>query len=411
MSRGFKAGTLTCLMLLAGTWGAWAYRNRPAYLLRRGREALDRADAEEVARIAEVLDRRGYRQHRRLLRGEALLRQGLAQEERAAARDAFRQALAEFAQVRADGPLATDAAVAGAECLVRLGERTFAAEALNTVVKGHPDHKDAHRWLAAIYIDLKSPFEAIKQLNEWARLDPENGLPHRWAGSFYREVNNPNRAVEAYREALARRLPAEQRAVVVKEWAETLIEGLNDYVAADALLVQSLDEFRDGPDGLALRASCAWGLGKPDEAVTLAEQALRQDAGQTLALRLRAQIHLAHAEPRAALPLLDRAMRLAPDDVRVRQQLVQACVQAGDEKRAEHERQRLLETTRARDALGELIQAAASRPWDDVVRCQVAEQWRKLGRPAEARPWYEAALACNPANRTARDALEHLARE
>src|SRR5437764_893461 len=92
-----------------------------------------------------------------------------------------------------------------AKLLEKKGEIN-AAEVLRALLKRHPDNKDAHRFLSVIYIDLNSPSEAIKHLEEWARLDPTNGLPHRWIGFFRRDNNQVSEAIDGYEQALKRQL-------------------------------------------------------------------------------------------------------------------------------------------------------------------------------------------------------------
>ena len=62
-----------------------------------------------------------------------------------------------------------------------LRERRLAAETLKSLVQRQPDLRDAHRWLAAIYIDLNTPFAAIEHLRSIKRhygflVDPAHRL-------------------------------------------------------------------------------------------------------------------------------------------------------------------------------------------------------------------------------------------
>src|SRR5262249_34570447 len=155
----------------------------------------------------EALEQRGYSDPAHFLRGAIALEQARHAPEPAAGvsqalstgHSSYKRALAELAQVREEGPLGLETAVFGAECLVHLGQRRFAAEVLNQVVQRDPDQKEAHRWLAAIYIDLNSPQQAITHLREWARLDPHNGRPYRWIGHFLvKDYVDYQEAIAAY---------------------------------------------------------------------------------------------------------------------------------------------------------------------------------------------------------------------
>jgi tetratricopeptide (TPR) repeat protein len=423
------------LLLVLGGVLAWRlYTTRTAYLLERGQAALERGDWGEAARLMRALDKKDSPSASRLFRGKTWTYLGRAawQEEtnasapgggeNARAQDAFRHALAEFTRLRDAGPLGLEGTVLGAECLVRLGERRLAAETLTTVVSRHeqgdgpfeergtvPFYKDAHRLLAAIYMDLNSPFDAIEHLREWARLDPDTGRPCRWIGFFYKDYQRPADAALAYQEALRRSLEPSETIAVLKELAETQLEGLANHKAA----LDTLDEAGRKADSLSadlrvLRARCLLGLGRAPEAVAELDTALRQEPNLVAALLARAKVFLAEGQPRAALPLLDTAVRVDPNDLESRQFLMQAYGQAGDRERAERERQRVEELKAYKDRLTKLHEQAQRKPWDDQVRYQIAELCQGINRPAEARMWLEAALACNPNNTKARQLLEQV---
>lgn len=404
----------------AGSVAYWVSMTRPDSLLLQARTALDKEDARAAGRIVDRLDRRGYGRHAQVLRGEIWVRLGRSQAPsepggaglspaEAASRTAFRSALRELSQVADDGPLGTDGAVLAAECLVRLGDRFFAAEGLLTVVRRHPDHKEAHRWLAAIYIDVHSPWQAVHHLREWGRLDPQEGRPYRWIGLFCRDYHRTTEAVEAYREALRRHLLPEDRARVVPELVEVLIDRNADYAGAVEVLDACPEPLRQGPALQALRAECLWGLGRTEEATALLDRVFRTDPSLFRALRLRAGLYVAADRPRDALPLLEQALRLDPHDYASRQHLVQVYQQLKDVHRVKEHQRLAEETQRARQALTELFEKASERPWDDELRCEIADLCLKLNRRQEARTALRAALACNPANERARQRLAETA--
>jgi tetratricopeptide (TPR) repeat protein len=413
---------LGSLVFILGGVIAWRlYTTRTAYLLERGQAALERSDWDEAARLMRALDKKDPPSASRLFRGKTWTYLGRAawQEGTSAsvsagsgdarAQDAFRHALAEFTRLRDAGPLGLEGTVLGAECLLLLGERRLAAETLTTVVSRQPDSKDAHRLLAAIYMDLNSPFDAIEHLQEWARLDPGTGRPYRWIGFFYKDYQRPADAALAYQEALRRSLEPSQMMAVLKELAETQIEGLANYKAA----LDTLDQAERiasplSPDLRVLRARCLLGLGRSTEAVVELDSALQQDPTLPPALLARAKMFLVDGQPRAALPLLETAVRVDPNDLESRQFLMQAYGQVGDRERAERERQRVEELKGYKDRLTKLHEQAQRKPWDDQVRYQIADLCRTINRPAEARMWLEAALACNPNNMKARQLLDKI---
>jgi tetratricopeptide (TPR) repeat protein len=395
------------LLVLAMAAAATAYRaytTRPAHLLERGRAALERGSWNQAEHCLEALERHGYGDQAHLLAAEISLNKARLTPETTVgsglpalpARSAFRHALHELAQITDEGALGLEGTVLGGECLVRLGERRFAAEALDTVVKRDPDNMKAHQWLAAIYMDLNSPSQAIVHLRAWGKLDPHNGRPYRWIGWFLsKDYGKYDEAIEAYREACRRDLDPALRSEVVKELVATLVDGPADYEAALDTLARS-PELADQPEILALRAQCLWSLGRLAEANEALHRVLDINPQLSRALQLQAKIFLAEDKPKAALPLLEKALGRDAYDHLSRQLLMQAYRQAGDNTHAEQERQRLEEARSYKDRLTKLHDYAMSRPWDAKVRNDLADLCRKLNLQAEAQMWRQAALACTP---------------
>jgi tetratricopeptide (TPR) repeat protein len=449
-NRYFALFGLPLLVLVGGglSW-RWYATTRADYLLSHGRMAVRHGEWDKVDYFLKQLEDRGYTQPVHLLLGEALLYKGRILLARAsgsfdsrltqpgltisvpasavgraeglgspipvgtrlqsAPQESFRQALKELTQVRSEEPWAADATVLAAECLVRLNERRLAAEALETVISQQPDHKEAHRLLAAIYIDLNSPLKAIEHLGAWGRLDPDQGLPYRWIGFFSKDYQRPAEAVAAYREALNRRLQDADRARVVQELVEVLTLAQGDYEAALGALALWPEGVERPPELIARQAECFLNLTKSEEAARLVDASLRANPDLPQALLLRAQMYLTNNEPKAAVPLLEKAVTLDPHDLKSRQHLMQAYKQLGDSARAEQQRRLLEETKGTKEQLSKLHTEAFANPWNDQIRCQLGALCQRLNRPAEARMWYQAALACNPGSTEARQGLERLA--
>ena len=98
-----------------------------------------------------------------------------------------------------------------------------------------------------------------------------------------------------------------------------------------------------------------------------------------------------------------------PHNHRSRENLIQAYQQLGDTARAEQHRRLLKETRALKDQVNHLEEQAVLHPWDGKVRQQLGVLYRQLNRPAEARMWLQAALACNPDNPEARQELAQIA--
>src|SRR5262249_26436625 len=210
---------------------------------------------------------------------------------------------------------------------------------------------------------------------------------------------------EAYREALRRQLAPEDRAVVVRQLAEVLIDNQANYPAALEILDAYPDLVGQEPALQAVRAECLVAVGRRDEAGPLLDAALRANPPPFRALRLRARLFAERDRYREALPLLEQALRQEPQDHSSRQLLIQACQTLGDTERAAKEQRLAAEAIDAREQLTVLFEKVSERPWDDELRCRIAELCLKLKRPQEARTALRAALACNPDNEQARRLL------
>jgi hypothetical protein len=75
---------------------------------------------------------------------------------------------------------------------------------------------------------------------------------------------------------------------------------------------------------------------------------------------------------------------------------MEVCHRLGDESAAARHKEALAATTALRERVTGLQRDAERRPWDAAVRQQIAELCLELNRPAEARTWARAALACAP---------------
>jgi tetratricopeptide (TPR) repeat protein len=396
---------LLVLLPAGGAAGYYVYTTRPGYLLARGRTAVARGDLDEAWRYARALERRGLEDHARLLRGEAWLAEGRAPSPSAAG--ALRHALQELGGVRDDGPLATEGAVLAGECLVRLEQQRVAADVLGAVVRRQPDCREAHRWLAAVYIDLNTWKEAIHHLQEWGRLAPDDGRPYRWMGMFYKDyTQQQGLAIEAYREALRRALAPDAQNAVRRELAMTLLEGEANFQGVLDVLDGCPEALRKTPEIRTLRAEALWGLGRRDVAAAVADEVLRTAPDYPRALGLRGRMYLAEDEPRRARPLFERAVALEPYDLGSRQHLIEVCDQLNDRVAVEEQRRLLEEARDYHRRVSALYRSAEERPWDAQVRYEIALLCLKANHKEQAQTMLRAALACDPGHPEARRLLE-----
>jgi predicted Zn-dependent protease len=410
------------VVVIAGVLGGYfVYRYaamRPSRLLIEGQKAIETGDFNEVGRIIDLLEGEDDFQSAHLLRGKAYLyaaeaslkaeKHGSANQS-ASSHGVFRKALAELDKISDEEPLGIKASLLKAECLVYLQQQGAAEKRLKTLVERDPDNREAHRLLAAIYVDLNSPKEAIEQFQEWSRLDPSNGLPYRWIGFFKKDYYRAEEATAAYQEALKRDLSPDDKTAVLKELAEVTCIGEGEYQKALDILDGNPEFSKDDLIVLGLRAECLRNLpGREIEAVKVLESALKLSPDNPHLLMMRAQLFLAEEKPEQALPLLEKAIKLDPYELKLRTLLIEAHKDLKNDSEATKQKEFLEATQKTRMKLSRLIQEASHEPRNDRIRVEIASLCLEVKNPDLARTWLRAALACNPDNSQARELLNRL---
>ena len=458
MSVFLKILLISALILAipAAFLGWQAYTHSTSYLLAKGDRAAEEGKHDEVERLAKLLEKKGEINAAHVLRGEDFVYLGIVasgappvldpyedlqragqlvaasaclSDEAVSARrllwifqswhqdsrrvsspslTAFRRALTELTQVQDDAPVGVKGTLLAAECLMHLEEKRLAEEGLRALLKRHPDNKDAHRFLSVIYIDLNSPSEAIKHLEEWARLDPTNGLPHRWIGFFRRDNNQVSEAIDGYEQALKRQLTPQVKSDAIKELAEIYHSEGQSQKALDTLDLGT-ESFQNDPEILALRVNCLRNIeSREQESVELVEKALSQNSNHPKILFLRAQIFENEDKPEKALPLLEKANKEDPFDLPILTLLMKVYRELKQDAKADQLKARATEVQDILTRLSALKAQANTRPWDDSVRLEIAQLSMKLNQPEQVRTWAQAALSCNPGNSRARRLLAQL---
>jgi tetratricopeptide (TPR) repeat protein len=401
MSRGGRLalvlGCLAGVASLAGG-GVWWYRTtRPAYLLRQGQEALRGGDLAGAHQLADRLEAGGAADHAHLLRGEAFFREAgphLGTPEEHAALPLLQRAVREFNQIHDQGALRLEAAALSGQCILYAKNPAEAARVFRFVLEQKPDHIDAHRGLAAVYYDQGADLLAVRHLEEVARLDPHDGRAHRLMGRIYKErAAQHDKAIPCYREALRRHLSPPVAEQVREELAECLVrEG--DFAEGLEVLEGSNPPADRQAKVLALRGECLHGLGRPERARSVVEQALTTHPDSLDLLRVSGRLHLDANEARAAARHLARAAALDRSDYRSRHLLALVYERLGRRDEAAEQR-RLVEETRERlKKVTQLSGEVASNPWDASLHLRLAELCDQLGKSAEAEMWRRSAAAC-----------------
>jgi tetratricopeptide (TPR) repeat protein len=389
-------GSVLVLALAAAGAAFWFYRTSPLdYQLRRSEAALQENDWDKAERLAERLENSGYADQAYLLRGKILYTRAkpylLADQPHQVA-SLLKRALDEFNKIRDQDEIRLEAAILSGECLLYLQQPSEAARAFSFVVRERPDCIDARRGLAAIYFDQGALTQALRQCDDWARLDPRDGRPLRFMGHIHKELDQPSEAIAAFKEALRRDLGERFREEVKENLAEVLVRH-SDYAEALETLASCNPEASAKPRLLALQGECLWVLQNPSEARALVDRALQANPNFADLLRLRAEIYLQDSEPKAAVALLERAVGVDRHDQAIRQLLAQAYERLG--KRAEALEQRRL-AQKSQDLLRDLIKQsreAVSKSWKPELGSQLAELCEQLDRPDLAAMWRQVAKA------------------
>jgi tetratricopeptide (TPR) repeat protein len=385
LRRRWALLALVALVAAGSAWG-WRYHvTRPAYRVRRAREAMRAHDWERSAALANELEQAGQPDLAYLLRGESLFRQGYHAD-----------ALEQLNRIQDQGTIRLEAAALSGRCLLQLGQARQAHGAFQFVIDQQPDHVDAHRGLAAIAYDQGNLEQAVHHLRTVAELDPSDGKPYRLIGLIHKDLRHFPDAEQAYDNALRRELPAADREAAYRELAECLLER-NEYARALAALDRREEAADEGPPALALRAECLGGLGRVQQARTLLDGALRNHPEDPRLLALRGQVHLAEREPAQAARRLEQALRADPQNHRWRHKLAQAYVRLGRREDAAEQNRRVKEIEARLSLRTRLSREAMAQPWDAEVRTRLAEVCRQLGKYQDAAMWDRAAEACRAA--------------
>lgn len=381
---------LACSILAVvalGIGGNWYRITRPEYRLARGEEAVRAGNWEAAEDYATRLESDGRLNYAHLLRGEA--HQTQCQPD---------LALAEFNQITDDGPIRVRAAASSGKCLIQLGNLAEAARVLAFVIDEQPDHVEAHRDLAVIAYDLGQMATAVEHLEAVAKLDPADARPHRLIGLIYKDLTQFEQAAAAYREALRRGLSPTVADEVRVELGEVLArQGLH----AEGLEALGTDPPGDSPPYPArpvIRAECLRGLGRRGEAAEILDRALAATPTAE-AYRLRGQLYLDDDGTAGAVRVLEQAIGLAPADYQSHYLLAQAYAAAGRKDETAKAAARAENLRKDLDLLTKLSRDAIDKPWDPVVRLQLAEIADRLRKPQLAAMWRSAAAACRGPSR------------
>jgi len=355
-----------------------------AALLREGWDAVDRDDAAGARRAIRGLRELGRDDRAALLQARLLVARGFA----AAALDILagpegRQGIEEGQET---GRLVR---LVRAEIAYRTRRYREAERDLVAVLAADPDAVDAHRLLAAMYYDAGAIPQAIRHLEETARLAPSDPRPVRLLGLIHADYERYDDAVARYVESLARGPDQPDREVVLREMAACEIK-LRRHREALATLDRLAEPT---PAAEVLRAECLLAIGDRAAARRIVDRVRAADPDDLEALVLDGTILLEDGDAAAAVTPLARAVAAHPHEYLARFRLAQACDGAGREGDAAREYAEAERIRKTRKEFSELHQAAWDAPGDAAVRRRLAAVAASLGRPDREAVWLDAARA------------------
>lgn len=371
--------------------------SNPRYFFDQGVVGVQNKDLVQVSRAATELDQHvAYRRHSDYFKAYIAIQN-----------TEYERALRLALQAREHPDIELDASVLAGEAAYKMGASGNAKMLWEEVLLKDPNFVQAHQWLGAMFYDIGSMSDAIFHLEQVSKLVPDDARPDRLMGLMNRDYERPEIAIPHYKESL-RRSPNQPDANQLRlEWAECHIK-LREYEPALEVL-KDADEsaFKD-----LLTARCWLNLGKLDESRSLAVKMLETDhPKKTEALQLNAEIALADGEPPKAAEYLRKAAELDPYNHGVRSQLAQVLGRLGDATGSQEQTKVAEELQKKWQKFSDLQLDAINNQIDATIRYQIGVLAKELGKPELAIVWFKAALAIEPNNRLAANALMETSKE
>ena len=366
---------------LAGVW-VWrsGSRRTPEELFQQGLLSVQKQDWSEVLRCANELKRDPkFAKEQHLFRGIYHLKMGGAPA----------AALKEFQRLEPVGAVREPALLYVGEALYRL-DRILEAESMFVALAAeHPEHADAHRWLAGIAHDLGDMSRSMDELKLLIRLEPSDYRPYMLQGQIHVDLELYRDVVDFYARAETLHPPESVLAEMLPEMARSQIQ-IREYTAARETLVRAPRSARVS----ALDAECRLNLDDEPGARLQLEDALKRDPELTYALRLLGRLELDAGHPDAAIEPLRKVVELDRSDHESRHQLAQALRLTGKISEANDVARQAARTIEINHQLSELLRESIASPQDAEILERMAKLCDELGKSALAAKWRKAALVC-----------------
>lgn len=371
---------LLCLSAAIAIGASVLWPTSPDEEFRLGQVALARGEWVAVSRhIQRLRQSPAHTSQVRILRGGLLLRIGDPQE-----------AIAELSRARADSEVQEQALLLLCEARYQLKQWIEAERLAQELLRVHPDHPEAHRWLGAIYFDLGAFAESEMHLKELARLVPLDYSPHRLLGVIHKDFEKYPEAIQDFQEALQRNPTPAIGSGIRLELSKAQMKN-NDYEAA----LKTLDV--SWPAGSVehrpLEIECLWSIDRKDEAKRKLQKALTDRPDDSDVLWQVVLIALDEGRIQDALRPLQQIVKADPFNHQMLYELALVHRRLGQESDAD----RLLERSNFARALMqqlvELNQRVIEDPSNANLRDELAAVCDQLGKKQLAGIWRDAAQA------------------
>jgi tetratricopeptide (TPR) repeat protein len=277
---------------------------------------------------------------------------------------AFDESIKEYRKALDITPNDADIYSAMAKTYLNQRNREEAVKAAQKAVEINPNHLGAHRTLGEVYVGTISNLQsgrqsvtpaqlkdildrAVREYEEIVRIDPTGREGYLMLGQLYRASDNPDKAQEIYRKFLGIEPGSEDGVVALAHLAmdsnhnAQAIEILNDFLKKQPAADRALETLGDAYSNLgetsgaadaykraaalnddpALREKLADALlddNRLEEAATVFEEVLKEDATNAAVLQKLAQIYRRQMKYAEARETLGRALRRAPTNVFLR---------------------------------------------------------------------------------------------
>ena len=237
---------------------------------------------------------------------------------------------------------------------------------------------------------------ALKVANEWLRRDPRDLRALLWRAEIHtRNDPGPEAQVRDF-DAILKRDSGQAATRLARASALRQLGRLDEAKRDYDLYLQAKP---DDPEGLLGAAKTAEGLDDEDQALSYYDRVLELDAKNVVGLIGRASHLIGRKRYADALPLLDSAIKNAPNDPEPHYRKGQALDRLGRREEAEAEFAVRARLRTEQEQIEKIRKGLVRNPTDGVLMAAAAEWLLGHGYEEEGLDWAEKALARDPGQR------------